>query len=327
MSTITRTRYVLAVSVFALLVSFIIIVPSFASAEVAVQTAQLLPPGSNTCAPASVTGFTPYIYNGALHSFELTVGDSAYVAIAATVGSVNIPFNQMTRMGAPAGAVRIHADLPSTPIGRGLPIFVTMLSAKGSDQPVCITTIATNVTPSGELSLTAPPPSPVPAPTPVRPPVSTTAPKPKPPLAPAPSPVSKPATGTVVAKGTTTATSSVFATTQNILKDICAGAGANRLWFILLLLFAAIVAFAVFGQSQMPPAMRTQEWTAAAIVVPFLLLFGLWYFAESCRTSPWVPVIATIIALAGLAIAFWERGTKSTTGAQTVINLPPGAKK
>ncbi|MBI4079717.1 hypothetical protein HY414_00615 [Candidatus Kaiserbacteria bacterium] len=119
----------------------------------------------------------------------------------------------------------------------------------------------------------------------------------------------------------------MFATTQNILKDICAGAGADRLWFILLAIFVAIVAFAVFGQSQLPPAMRTQEWTAAAIVVPFLLLFGLWYFAESCRTSPWVPVIATIIALAGLAIAFWERGTKGPQTAQTIINLPPSAKR
>ena len=306
---------VIAVSVF--IISALLIAPSFASAaEVSVQTAQLLPPGSNTCAPASVTGFTPYVYDGSLHSFEFTVGDSSYVAIAATVGNVNIPFNQMTRMGAATGAVRIHADLPSMPVRGSLPILVTMLSAKGSGQPVCITSVATTLTPSGGLSLT--PPSLAPSPTPVTPPTTgTTAPKPTP----APASAVKPATTTGVG-AKETATSAAFATTQNILKDICAGAGADRLWFILLAVFVAIVAFAVFGQSQLPPAMRTQEWTAAAIVVPFLLLFGLWYFAESCRTSPWVPVIATIIALAGLAIAFWERGAKGPQSTQTVINLP-----
>src|SRR3989344_4892485 len=206
---------VIAVSVF--IISALLIAPSFASAaEVSVQTAQLLPPGSNTCAPASVTGFTPYVYDGSLHSFEFTVGDSSYVAIAATVGNVNIPFNQMTRMGAATGAVRIHADLPSMPVRGSLPISVTMLSAKGSGQPLCITSVATTVTPSGGLSLT--PPSPAPSPTPVTPPTNgTTAPKPKPPSAPASA--VKPATTTGVgAKGTTTATSAAFATTQNILK-------------------------------------------------------------------------------------------------------------
>ncbi|MBI4090674.1 MAG: hypothetical protein HY422_01480 [Candidatus Komeilibacteria bacterium] len=320
----TWTRYVQAISVLAFVIFFIITAPSFASAaEVSVQTAQLLPVGGNTCAPAGVSGFTPYVYNGSLHAFEFTVADSSYVAIAATVGSTNIPFNQMTRRGEASGAVRIHGDLQSLPVQRGLPISVTMLSAKGSGQPVCITTVATTVTTDGELSITPP----AGAPKPVPPPVSTTAPKPKPAPAPAPTPTpaSKAPTSTA-AKPTTTATSAAFATTQSILKGMCAGTGADRLWFVLLALFAAVVAFAVFGQSQLPPALRTQEWTAAAIVVPFLLLFGLWYFVESCRTTPWVPVIATIVALAGLGIAFWERGTKRPMPSQTVINLP-GAKK
>ncbi len=321
---IPQIRYVLVTSALALLVPFGIFTPAFASAaEVSVLTAQLLPLGSNTCALANVTGFTPYIYDGSLHSFEFTVEDSSYVAIAATVGNINIPFNQMTRMGGGVG-VRIHADLPSTHVGRGLPISVSMLSAKGSGQPVCVTMVTTTVTPSGGLSFTAP--TTAPAPKPATPPVSTTAPKPKPASAPAPISAGKPST--VTGTKATTATSAAFATTQNILKDICTGAGADRLWFVLLLLFAVIAAFAVFGRSQLPPAMRTQEWTAAAIVVPFLLLFGIWYFAESCRTSPLVPVIATIIALAGLSIAFWEGGAKRVqASSQTVINLPPAAKK
>ncbi len=322
MSSITRNRYVLAVSVLAFLISITIIAPSFASAaEVSVQTAQLLPLGANTCPAASVSGFTPYVYNGSLDAFEFTVSDSSYVAIAATVGNTGIPFNQMTRLGDASGAVRIHADLQSTAVGPGLPVSVTLLSAKGSGQPVCITMVSTTVTHDGDLVIAPPAPTPAPTPKPVTPPV-TVAPKPAP--TPAPTPVSvTPSTST---KPTVTATSAAFMTTQNILKGMCTGAGADRLWFILLAVFAAIVAFAVFGQSQVPPALRSQEWTAAAIVVPFLLLFGLWYFVESCRTTPWVPVIATIIALAGLGVAFWERGAKRPMPSQTVINLP-GAKK
>lgn len=324
MGTTQWTRYVQVLSVLAFVSFFIITAPSFASAdEVSVQTAQILPVGSNTCAPAAVSGFTPYVYNGTLDAFEFTVSDSSYVAIAATIGNTSIPFNQMTRRSESSGAVRIHGDLTSTRVGNGLPVSVTMLSAKGAGQPVCLTSITTLVTADGELSIAPPAPAPAPAPKPT--PVSTTAPKPKPVPAPAPTPVSKTPTSTAVKP--ITATSAAFATTQSILKNMCTGAGADRLWFVLLALFAAVVAFAVFGQAQLPPALRTQEWTAAAIVVPFLLLFGLWYFVESCRTTPWVPVIATVIALAGLGIAFWERGAvKKVQPTQTVINLP-GAKK
>src|SRR3989344_5904271 len=67
------------------------------AAEVSVQTAQLLPPGSNTCPLLSVSGFTPYIYDSALHAFELTIQDSSYVAIVGTVGNTSIPLNLMAR--------------------------------------------------------------------------------------------------------------------------------------------------------------------------------------------------------------------------------------
>jgi len=79
----------------------------------------------------------------------------------------------------------------------------------------------------------------------------------------------------------------------------------------------------------MPSAMRSQEWIAAMIVVPFLLLFAIWYFAEACRVSAWVPVVATLMALAGLAAVFWDDRTKGNGGGSSVsvINLPAGQKK
>ncbi len=311
----------LAVTLFAVVLLIAFAYPSSTfGAETLVQTAQLLPLGSNTCTPLAVSGFTPYVYDGSLHSFEFTVADSSYVAIAATAGNVNIPFNQMSRQGNSSGGVRIHADMPTTPVQNGLTIRITLLSAKGSGQPVCISTVTNVVDISGEPSQVTPTPAPSPKPVP-----PTTISKPKPtPVATTTKPVT--ATTTVGKVTGTTATSAALATTQSILKDMCANVGSTRLWFVLLALFAAIVAFVVFGQPQIPLAMRTQEWTAASIVVPFLLLFGFWYFVESCRTSPWVPVIATVIALAGLSAAFWERSAKVPQTTQTVINLP-GAKK
>jgi hypothetical protein len=103
---------------------------------------------------------------------------------------------------------------------------------------------------------------------------------------------------------------------------MCESGGSARLWFVLLAVYALIVAGAVFGRPHLPVALRSQEWIAAMIVVPFLVLFGIWYFVEACRVSAWVPVIATLIALAGLAAAFWEKNTGTP-----VINLPAGGTK
>ncbi len=292
--------------------------PSFAfAAEVSAQTAQLLPLGGNTCGTLQVSGFTPYIYNGGLDAFEFTVADSSYVAVVGSAGNTSIPFNQMTRRIDATGNLRVHAGIATTPIGQGLTVMVTLLSAKQGTQTVCISIVSTTMNAEG-MTIPTPAPAPVPAPAPtpsvgVTPRPSTPAPTPAAPV-PAPSPSVSKATPT---KATTTAP---IASARNILKDMCAAGGASRLWFILLALYAIVVAAAVFGQPQLPAAMRSQEWVAAAIVLPFLLLFGLWYFVESCRISAWVPAIATLIALAGLAGAFWDRG--STT---RVINLP-GAK-
>ncbi|OGG79122.1 hypothetical protein A3A39_00660 [Candidatus Kaiserbacteria bacterium RIFCSPLOWO2_01_FULL_54_13] len=295
-------------------------IPSWTLAsEVSVQTVQLLPPGSNTCTQAVVSGFTPYVYDGTLHALEFTVSDSSYVAIIGAAGSTGIPFNQITRRIEQSGAVRIHADVATTQIRGSLPVAVTLLSAK-TGQPVCISVVSTSI--AGEGAPLVTPPAPIPSPTPTGGTSGVTKPKPSTGGA-AATPPPKPSAGLgkdITATGTK-ATSAAVAAAQTILKDICSSAaGALRLWVILLLAYALIALIAIAGQPQMPPALRTQEWIAAAIVVPFLLLFGLWYFVESCRTSPWIPVIATVIALVGLSAAFWERKDTSK-----VINLP-GAK-
>ena len=317
MSASTGVRVLLAILVFALgIVAVNTAFPSLVSAaEVSVRTAQVLPPGSNTCSLLPVSGFTPYVYGGSLHAFEFTVSDSSYVAVAGSAGKTDIPFNQMTRRIDQSGSLRVHADIASTPIGGGLTVMVTMLSSRADTQTVCISIITAAIEPESDSQGT-----PASAPTPSA--GGATAPAPKPSPAPtSASPVASPTTGKTAATGPATGmgTSAPITSAGSILKDMCSGGAAPRLWFILLALYALIVAGAVFGRSQLPVALRTQEWTAAAIVVPLLLLFGLWYFVENCRVSAYAPAIATVIALAGLALAFWERKDIQ------VINLP-GAK-
>lgn len=308
----TSTLLIISVLLFSTVISLGL--PIYAAA--ATNTAQLLPPGGNSCKSVSITGFTPYIYEGALHSFEFNASDSAYIGIGGSIGNTNIPFNQITRKVDASGTTRIHVDVPTTPIRGNLTVSLTMLSAAGKSEPVCITIYSTGVASNGSVQAPAPTPAPSPSPTPS----STVRPTPTPaPSAPTPiTPTSVPATTS--APTSTATTVAPMATVQNMLKDMCTNGGALRIWLVLLVVYALIVVVAIVGQPQLPQALRSQEWTATAIVVPFLLLFAFWYFVEGCRTSAWIPVIATIIALAGLSAAFWEKK------GPTVITLPSAKK-
>ena len=316
MKTNTAIRFLLLpflLVLAAVLVSFIIIPKQTSAAELSAQTAQVLPPGGSTCAPLAVSGFTPYVYGGALHSFEFYVQDAWYVALIGSAGGTSIPFNTMTRRAGPSGSVQIHVDVATTPVAGTLPIAVTLLSAKGSGQPVCISVVTATVQSSGSVAVIVPiSPSPVatpaPAPTPAKPAPTTVGPA--------------KATPTPVTTGGVMATSPLLARIQNSLHDACvADGGAVRIWFFLLAVYALIVCAALFWRpTQIPPAYG-KEWVAGAITIPFILLFGFWYLVESCRVSPWVPAFAVLIALAGLATAFWN-----DRGNLTVISLPAARK-
>src|SRR3989344_6150595 len=71
-----------------------------------VSTQQVLPPGGSACAPTSAVNFTPYIYEGELHSFEFTLPDASYVALLGSVGHTPISSQQMTRSVKRAGQSR-----------------------------------------------------------------------------------------------------------------------------------------------------------------------------------------------------------------------------
>ena len=150
MKRIGSSIYQLLLFVLAL-TSFVVLLTTFpvkASAleTISTQTMQVLPVGGNACAPVSATNFTSYIYDGALHSFEFTLPDPSYVALIGSAGNTPISFQTMTRRtDTITGSLRVHVDIPTTPILGMLPIRVTLLSAR-TGSPVCLMVVSISVT-------------------------------------------------------------------------------------------------------------------------------------------------------------------------------------
>jgi len=269
--------------------------------DASTQTRQVLPVGGNACAQVSATNFIPYVYDGALHSFEFTVSDPSYVAIQGSVGNTLIPFNLMTRKADASGAVRIHVDVQPTPVSGGLPVTVTMLSAR-SGSPVCMTVVSANAV-SG---LSVIPYTPVVTAPPTQSTVSAPA---KPVVTAAPKPVSSsPVPTTQKVLTTSTATGSVVSTFQNPFRNMCTSdASAYRLWLILLVLYMLIVGALLWAEFPMSvPWARTPERIATIILALLLLLLAFWYFSISCRAALWMPLVAFLVAVLGLLAAFWN---------------------
>ncbi len=278
-----------------LLVTFAL--PTHASAlEISAQTAQILPLGGNGCAPIAARDFTPYIYDGALHSFEFTVPDSSYVALVGSVGNTSIPFQRFTRGIRADGTLRIHMDVETTSVSGSLPLSVTLLSAR-SGQPVCLSIISTNV---GT------------APTAYVPSVSSdTVPAPESVTAAPTNPEEAETTPTVTAGGESPSgvtAAPVVGTLKNPLRNICSSdAVAFRTWLILLVLFTLLVGGSLWAEFPMSlPWARTPERVATIILALLLALLAFWYLSVSCRAALWMPILAFLITVLGLLAAFWN---------------------
>lgn len=274
------------------------------------QTAQVLPAatGNAACPQIIASNLTPYIYNGALHSFEFTVPDASYVAVAGSIGGTGIPFNLMTRWSAPGGALKVHVDVATTPIYGTLPLTVTLLSSQGAGHPVCVTTVSIGVG-AGPIQR-----SPTTSPSaPATLPVSSTYTPPKTTGTPdtsssQPSQASNtPSSSTAAAtSGMSTSAGAVMSSISSALQSACATPiAAQRTWLVLLLLYMLVVGLALWAEFPMSlPAMRTPERVAAIILVLLLALLGFWYFSASCRAALWMPLVAALIAVLGLLAAY-----------------------
>lgn len=304
-----KSRALAIVLISTMLCAALSSIPQEAAAQIAaVQTQQLLPPGGNTCVPLTAYGFTPYIYDGALHSFEFSVSDKSYVAISGTLGGKPIPFLFMTRRSDSGGALRIHVDVETTPIVGTLPLSVSLLSAQGSGGVVCMSFVAMVAASGGQAPASIQTVTP-----PLTTPVSIT------PSVPSvtPSPIgggqviggaasneeatnTTPNIGGEAEEAADTSTGlSVVSSFQNKLVALCAAGNAPRLWIVLLTVFAVIMVIAALIQPPVAWGYSANQ-RVATLVAPLILLVAFWYFAESCRVSPWVLGAALLLGLVGI---------------------------
>lgn len=267
---------------------------SASAANVSVITKPVIPQ-TGVCVPPVASTFKANVYEGNVHSFDIEISDPSYVAVAGSIGEQGIPFIQMNRRITPTGALRIHADVATTPANQ--PIYITLLSAK-QGSPVCLTQIAiTGVAPSASLETITQGGS-----------YSYTAPK-KATVAAYPAGTGE-QEGDKQDIGTASATASAINAIKDTVKKNACGAksGTSRLWFIFLVLY--VLALGAIALSR-PPTTRPYPvaWLISAILIPLFLLLAFWYVLSVCGVSKWVPILALIVGLAGIAIAL--RGSEN----------------
>lgn len=285
--------------------------PSHAAAQTVqpsnVQTSELLPPGQNTCPAVAVTSIQPYVYGGVLESFDVTISDTSngYVGILSTVNGTPISLGAITRWAGEPSGLRIHVDTPDVLVGNGASVSVTLLSSLPG-QPTCLTAISFNVSgygvivPPSYTGSSAPQGTPAPAqnsgaPVSVKGGEQQTS-----------SGQASSATSTAQSASSTAIIGSTVASAANsqFFSSVCTGNNAYRLWFILLVIYMIIVAIVVFAE---PWYLESSViGSTAAILVPLLLLLGFWYLSSACRAASWIPVVACVIAIVGLFLAFRE---------------------
>lgn len=290
--------------------------PAAASAQALSKTVQVLPPGGTGCPQIPVTAIVAHTNEGALHSFDVTVQDPAYVAVLAQVGTQAVPFRYMTRFNHGGGFVRHHVDMDSTRIGNALAVSLTLLSSPVGS-PTCLSVISFSVSPNGQILAPGATSTVTPAPSNTG---GTKVPG-KVIVTPGKSPV---ATGTA----TTTEPSPVAGGVVTRFKALCEGNGGLQLWFLLLAVYIVIAALTAL--SKPPLAEKSVGLPLTLILVPLVLLMGFWLLAPSCRAAGWIPAVAILTAGAALLVAFREQhpGLKiiSLPAAKPSANTPMVSK-
>ena len=273
----------------------VIFAPGSASAST-VLPAQILPPGQNACDAITLSDIQAHVYAGSLDSFDFTVSDPSYVAIAASVGDVSVPFYYMTRWVNPDGSLRMHVDLPEPPHGTDVTIRVTLLAAL-KDAAGVPKTCAYSL--SGLVTGLAAPTSYVPI-------VSEEYPYDDETVVVPPVIIGDKGGEIDGTQGTTSSTTTVpqvdnggIVTATNALNNLCLVGGASKLWAILLVLYLVFVLTLVLQKFD-ETNLYSREWNVALILAVFVGLLLFWYISAQCRTGSWAPAIATLIAIVGL---------------------------
>lgn len=302
-----------------MLLLIIMTTPGLASAstdttDTSVTVRQVLPAnGQNACTPLGVTAPHPYIYDGELNSFDVTITDPSYVAVAGAVGNLQVGYHFFSRWMNPDGTLRIHTDVYRMPVTQNLPVSITLISVKNG--VTCVATVttsisgatpvapSTNAIPGAGQSLTsaglqyqpangrAPARSRIEGRTGARGSAHANAIK---------NPI-------MLTPSTSASSAPMFVGALHSLGNACAVGGSVKLWVVLLVLYALFVLVLLlqapefFGE-------RTYEWNAALILLVFLALLTFWYLSEACRAGPWVAIFASLIAFIGLIAGLFESG-------------------
>lgn len=302
MQNMSRLRGLGAAAVFALL---FLAGPSAAHAETNVQVRQVLPPSAQTCPVLGATDVTPYVYDGKLHSFDISITDDSYVALSASVGDEVVPFNFVSRRYDQQQGVRLHVDITPQPLYTDTAISITLLSAHPGGQSITCLATLTTVVPAAYSSGGQGSGTTGSAQTNQGYPWSNIQ---------YGSGVSHAGNGqgtggSQVVTGTPTATSTApLVTATHSLGDTCGTKnGPVKLWAILLVLYALFVW--LLASRRITSGSDDQDWNVALTVAGFLALLFFWYVSAACRTGSWAPILATIIACVGL-IALTQSGTK-----------------
>ncbi len=290
--TVTRYRVLLAALAIVFGFAASIFSPSVAAAEeyrIEVVTAPVF--ASSICPALPVASFTPYIYEGKLHSFDFTLGGPlSYVPILGSAGNTSFGFTQFSRVSSVPG--KFHADISPLAITSSFPISISLLSPGPN---TCLSIISIYLLGSSGSTPVSAPPSPARG-------------------------VSYETPTTVVSHETTEEITtgkpdgyapvvagglfgSMFGGIGH-MSDYCKMGGAARVWIFLIALYAIFLALLVLYREKLPQVLRSDEALSVMIVGPFLLLFAVWYIAPLCRAATWVPFFATALAIGALLVAF-----------------------
>lgn len=273
----------------ALLLAAIFAVPAFASADtISSETLTFIPAQGASCVALQATNFNAFVYDGAMHSFEFTVPDASYVAVGGTVGEGVVPFWLTSRRVDQTGALRIHVDLPTTPIVSTLPATITLLSSK-QGQPTCMSTISMTITPRTGVeggTTSSPINTPSPIATPGTTPGTTPTPAKETPVVETPE---KEGEGVVSAP-----IPAAISSTQAFIAKMCTYNNGSQVWALLLALYALIVAAALL--TPIRSLWGIEEWVLrlALVAIPLGFLIAFWFVAESCRAG-YMPLITSLI--------------------------------
>ena len=136
--------FVLKTAVFLFSVLLFAFSFSFVSADEVVHSVntKALVSSAVSCETPVISSLKPYVYEGALHSFEFSVSDAFQVVVAGSAGDTAIPLNYISRQAGENGDVKMRVNVSSEHIGSALPVSITTLSAKGVGHSVCITTLS-----------------------------------------------------------------------------------------------------------------------------------------------------------------------------------------